>query len=275
MPLSSADVRGVAVAASTAVRATLAGPVQPAVAVGAPAGAVYLRAADGELIAVLGPAAARLPIGAVAGNENLLGNRPSTCQQGQVGGGRIETSCFSAHVVRWWNPRPTLPPLAPGVLATNLAQLADHGAPAATGLPDRALRATLPALGAALRERDETAAVDAAATLVGLGPGLTPAGDDVLVGLLSALTCLGGPAFTRVAVDVQAAAAGRTTDLSLALLRHAALGHCVGAVGALLRALAGLGQLQAASRKLLAVGHSSGAALCAGVVLGADVAARL
>jgi hypothetical protein len=250
----------VAVAASTAVRATLAGPVQPAVAVGAPAGAVYLRAADGELIAVLGPAAARLPIGAVAGNENLLGNRPSTCQQGQVGGGRIETSCFSAHVVRWWNPRPTLPPLAPGVLATNLAQLADHGAPAATGLPDRALRATLPALGAALRERDETAAVDAAATLVGLGPGLT---------------CLGGPAFTRVAVDVQAAAAGRTTDLSLALLRHAALGHCVGAVGALLRALAGLGQLQAASRKLLAVGHSSGAALCAGVVLGADVAARL
>lgn len=264
---------GIPVAASTALRRTLTGAPQPAVVVGAPSGAIYVRTEDGELIAVLAPGAARLPMGAVVGNRDALRSRPVQYQAGQVGAGRIEAGSLSAYVGRWWDPGPVLPPLRPGVLAANLVRVVnpDRG----TGLPTGALLDTLPALGAALHAGDDTAAARAASALVGLGPGLTPAGDDVLVGLLSALVCLGHPVAVRFAATLQSAAAGRTTDLSLALLRHASRGHCIGAVGALLRALAGAGDPQVAHGRLLAVGHNSGAALALGTLLGVGLTVRL
>lgn len=262
------------VAASTATRPLVEGPLQPATVLGSPSGAIYLRTGGGELVAVVSPRAARLPMGAVAATPAALRNPPTPGQLGTVGSGRIEAGPLSARVVRWWDPRPALPPVHGGVLAANLALLTRRERQEVSGLPARVVHDTLPALGAALRAADEDAAVHAASALVGLGPGLTPAGDDVLVGLLSALACLGHPESAVFAARLLAAADGRTIDLSLALLRHAAIGNCIGAVGSVVRALAGAGELRSAHQRLLAVGHSSGAALLVGILLGADVTAR-
>jgi Protein of unknown function (DUF2877) len=51
----------------------------------------------------------------------------------------------------------------------------------------RRLERALPVLAAAIDRFDADRAVDALALLVGLGPGLTPSGDDFIVGLLAAL----------------------------------------------------------------------------------------
>lgn len=282
MPATSVEMSAVAlepsdvaVAASTALRATLTGPPQRATVIGAPAGAVYLRAANGELIAVLASDAARLPLGAVVGNRDALRTTPRPGHEGLVGDGRIDAGALSAYVVRWWDSRVALPPLRPDLLAANLALLPGPGHVTGTGLPAQAQGETLPRLATALRAADTGTVAEQAKGLIGLGSGLTPAGDDVLVGLLSALVCLGHPQSRTIADAVQAAAAERTTDLSLALLRHAGQGNCIGAVGSFLRALAGVGDLATAHRRLLAVGHSSGPALCVGVRLGADSVARL
>jgi len=209
----------------------------------------------------------------VPGDDDALRSRPETGELGQVGGGRIEVGCLSAYVVRWWDPRPALPPVRTALLTSNL-ELLGPIVEATSGVPADAVTNVLPPLTGALRLGDEDAALQAAEGLIGLGPGLTPAGDDLLVGLLSALVCLAPPRFTDLAARVSAAAKGRTTELSLALLRHASLGNCVGAVGVLLRALAGAGDLLTAHRRLLSIGHSSGPALHFGVVLGADIVAR-
>ena len=85
-------------------------------------------------------------------------------------------------------------------------------------------------------DRDGAAAV--AARLIGLGPGLTPSGDDVLVGIEAALHALAQPSagFLALALgDVEA----RTTDLAATLLRHAAAGEFAERLHTLLAALLG------------------------------------
>jgi uncharacterized protein DUF2877 len=103
--------------------------------------------------------------------------------------------------------------------------------------------------------------------LVGLGPGLTPTGDDVVAGALVAAHATGHPGLaawqeqTRAALRVR-----RTTEVSRGLLHHALDGYAVPELEAFLAA-ACAGEAQSASaRPLLAVGHSSGAALAAGAL---------
>src|SRR5262249_58187285 len=73
---------------------------------------------------------------------------------------------------------------------------------------------------------------------LGRGPGLTPQGDDVLAGYLAGAAAYGIAADdVRALVDSEAAT--RTTTLSAALLRHAAVGEAIPQVGGLLDALAG------------------------------------
>lgn len=229
------------VAASTAVRPSLAGPARLATVLGRPDGALYLRCPDEWVIAVLAPGAARLPCGLIAGDREAV--RELTDAAGRcgvtVGDGVVHAGSVVVVPVRWWDPRPAIrsfPVVVPG-------------APAVPGLPTAALAAAV----------ESGASVYAPAQrLAGLGPGLTPAGDDVLIGLASALTGRGDPR----ADELVAAATGRTTDLALALLRHAARGELLGEVAAVLAG--GV----ASWRRLLAVGHSSGAALALGLRMG-------
>ena len=112
--------------------------------------------------------------------------------------------------------------------------------------------------------------------LLGLGPGLTPAGDDLLAGLLVGLSArpdLRDP----LAAAVQRYAAARTTWFSAELLRLAAAGLAAPAVVAVADALAGHGDDDALPRALpalLAVGHTSGPALARGLLLAAATASR-
>jgi hypothetical protein len=105
----------------------------------------------------------------------------------------------------------------------------------------------------------------AAARLAGLGQGLTPAGDDWLVGAML-WAWLAHPDPDRACALVAEAAAPRTTALSAAYLRAAAAGQCSAAWHRLLPALCGGAQagLEEAAQGVLAAGHTSGADALAG-----------
>jgi hypothetical protein len=124
-----------------------------------------------------------------------------------------------------------------------------------------------PALGraeAAVQRRDLSAA---AAALGGLGPGLTPAGDDALAGILLAHRALAGADAEHHLLAVARSAV--TTDLSAALLAWAARGQAVQPVHDLLGAIAGGDgrAATAATHRIASLGASSGADLLLGLRL--------
>jgi hypothetical protein len=98
------------------------------------------------------------------------------------------------------------------------------------------------------------------AALAGLGGGLTPAGDDFLVGLMlwAWLAHRAPKSFCQALVEE---AAPRTTTLSAALLHAAAQGHCCAAWQRLLAALAQgrEADVLSAGEQVLSCGASSGA----------------
>lgn len=126
-------------------------------------------------------------------------------------------------------------------------------------------------LSEALRHGDRQAARAAAASLVGLGPGLTPSGDDALVGAAAASAALtvGGRDFLRA---VAQEAPDRTTIVASTFLRHAAAGEFAGRLHDLLGVLLGTDAdaVPAAIELALAWGATSGADTLVGVLLGLD-----
>ncbi|MBA3876002.1 MAG: hypothetical protein C0498_03560 [Anaerolinea sp.] len=134
-------------------------------------------------------------------------------------------------------------------------------------------------LSAALRDGGEAAASAAAEQLVGLGPGLTPSGDDALVGVAAALAATAGPdtaatAFLRRAAD---GAAARTTAVAAMFLWHAAAGQFAGRLHALLAALLDpdLELLVPAIDRAIGWGATSGTDTLVGVLAGLDAVAGL
>jgi hypothetical protein len=129
-----------------------------------------------------------------------------------------------------------------------------------------AARPALRALLAATRRDDRSAAEAAATSLVGLGAGLTPSGDDVLVGFTAALTA----ARSRLARPIARAAAdggARTTLVARTYLYHAARGEYAERVHELIDAVA-LGDASRIARGM-SWGATSGADLVLGILLGA------
>ncbi|WP_338703051.1 DUF2877 domain-containing protein [Streptomyces sp. Q6] len=115
----------------------------------------------------------------------------------------------------------------------------------------------------------------AALGVLGLGPGATPSGDDLLCGLLLAARLTHRPPHWLPALtDVVRQAPGHTPPVSAALLRHAADGYCVPQAAHLLRAAATGADLSAPVTALLAVGHSSGSDLLHGLCAGARLLTR-
>jgi hypothetical protein len=116
------------------------------------------------------------------------------------------------------------------------------------------------ALAVALRAADRPAALAAAGSLVGLGEGSTPAGDDFLMGVLHALWAADLPA-RRWALRLVSGAATRTTGASSGWLAAAARGAVGERWRELLGALAACdrGAARAASARVRCLGHTSGA----------------
>lgn len=110
---------------------------------------------------------------------------------------------------------------------------------------------------------------DEIASLIGLGPGLTPAGDDALGGAMIALRALGrGDMAERLASSVLPLARTQTSAISFAHLEAAANGEGAEALHDTLAALvtADGNAAVAALRRLDRLGHSSGWDALAGVV---------
>jgi len=114
--------------------------------------------------------------------------------------------------------------------------------------------------------------------LIGLGPGLTPSGDDFLAGVLVALHHLGvADASGELAKATLARAARRTNDISHAHLAAAAEGEGLAPIHSVLASLCAPGApgLGRALSAVDAIGHTSGWDATAGVALAAATAARV
>jgi len=135
-------------------------------------------------------------------------------------------------------------------------------------------RPALAALIVALEIGDRRRAAEAATRLIGLGSGLTPSGDDVLVGIEAALHALARPTAGFVALATGGVEA-RTTALAATLLRHAAAGEFAERLHVLLATLMGSDDeaIPAAIDRAVAWGATSGTDCLLGVLIGLDVAA--
>jgi Protein of unknown function (DUF2877) len=272
--------------ASMGITALLRGPVRPARVLMSLPMAVYLAVPGDrgtEVVGVLTSDAARLPLGCVLfrpSNGRPLVALPAGAPA-EVGGGRIVVGDLAVSAAAWWNPRPRLPRPRPALLPEGVRQLRSalygdgvpHSAFTLPGLPTGP-GGPLAALRGAVRRADLEAALRTSARLVGFGPGLTPAGDDVMAGTMAGLVLLGHPAAERFAAGVLALAGGRTNELSRALLRHAAAGQVSAEYAAVLRGLVGERPLAPAIGGLLATGATSGRALALGLCTAIDLVDR-
>lgn len=210
-----------------------------------------------EVIALVSPAVGLGPFTAVLAGDFTAGldvHQPVT-----VDGARqtltVGALAVDARGAAVWPPRPDW---------SKLAGVAPGRWPPAAGLPDglaRALRLTL--LG--ILANDRPACLAGVAGLVGRGIGLTPAGDDVLVGLLYGLW-VWYPRHRRDPREqwmraIRDAAVSRTTILSANFIRAACDGEAVWPWHDLVN-----GSPQAIDR-ILAIGHTSGADAWAGFTM--------
>ncbi len=129
-------------------------------------------------------------------------------------------------------------------------------------------------------------AARALASLLGLGTGLTPSGDDLVAGILASLVwqsnlgAIPAPFAKHLVESVREAAPGKTNHISARLLHHAGDGLLYAPameLGAALL-LGATDSIIAPARRLLSIGHSSGAdlatGLLTGVVAGIEIEAR-
>jgi hypothetical protein len=107
---------------------------------------------------------------------------------------------------------------------------------------------------------------------LGAGEGLTPYGDDVICGVMLGLIAADDRAADSLAAQIRAAdLESRTTAVSAALLRCACDGWCIPEIARVLEALASRRDPGAAVQRLLAVGHTSGEGLLAGLATVLDL----
>jgi hypothetical protein len=308
-------------AASSGLRSALAGPPRPATWLGVTPAALYFRTGETPgVLALLTHDAVRLPCALLL--PTTTAQLPLT-SVADPGGGALSGDAMTGdamigdnslawtgpagpvvvRAVREWAParvRPAPEPVRPA------PELRGWGSavPLATADPQprcwaavgalAALGDALPAPAAlgidgALLTLLTTDPATGVAALLGRGPGLTPAGDDVLAGFLLAARAVGLEAGAARAA-VAAMAPVRTTALSAALLWHAARGECIPEAAAVAAALTkndrtehkrtghgltGHCELEPALGRLLAIGHTSGGALAVGLATAATAAANL
>jgi hypothetical protein len=282
--LPARQVTAVPAAASTGVAALLRGPVRPARVLASTPTGVYLHVPgerDGDVVGVLTNDAVRLPLGCVLFRPSSGRPLVSSTATAEVGGGRVVVGDLAVSAAAWWDPRPRLPSARPALLPEGVRQLrttlygdgVPHSAFELRGLPTGP-GGPLAALRGAVRRADLDAALRTATRLIGMGPGLTPAGDDVMAGTVAGLVLLGHPAAPRFAAGVNALAACRTTELSRAVLRHAAAGRVSSEYAAVLHALVGERPLAPAVDALLTSGSTGSRATALGLCTAIDLVER-
>ncbi len=254
--------------ASTTLRQIMAKPPRRAVVLGSSSHAVWVLA-DDEVVVVSTSDATRLPNGVELALRSS--DKPfASIEHGTavaIGTASVIFDGLSVDVVRWWDPRPAVPAISVDGLAA-----------AIEGLPASVPDLDPVPLRDALDSAAPPAVMSAVRSLLGRGSGLTPEADDYLAGAIAATRILGaatesprvGALLDQTQSKIEAEAIRRTTSFSAALIRCAVRGQVAAPAGAFLRAIAGRGDVGGTHHELSRVGHSSGPALAAGIVLGAQ-----
>lgn len=245
---------------------------------------------DGQVVALVAPALLNGPLNVVV-DADAWGDRvaagavaTSTDRVVRIGGG-VEIELAGAVV--WDAALPRWPRIDAVALLEHTARLgrllaseAPEGglARTATGahapggadeILDRAAARAVADLAGGLRHRDAHLAAHAARTLAGLGPGLTPSGDDILLGCLLALAVLPAEGTARIRDAIVSATRDRTTRISQAYLHAAAHGEAGAPWHGLIAGLAAsaTSRVTDAARRVMAFGETSGSDMLAGFLL--------
>ena len=189
-----------------------------------------------------------------------------------------------------WNPRPIWDDVRQDFInrhRQSLAELlasqglsADRLIPPAEGqLPGfhRSIDSAWRTLALGLKAGDSALCREGARGMAGLGNGLTPAGDDFLMGVFYAMWAKWASPRLRPLLEVMLdAASPRTTALSVTWLRAAARGEAAEPWHRLVEALADSdqGTLQTAAEGILVMGHSSGRDALAGFTAGLEALSK-
>lgn len=120
---------------------------------------------------------------------------------------------------------------------------------------------------------DEQNSIQAAEKMIGLGPGVTPSGDDILLGFLAGLwSAAGGNArhgsFIRAFGRALMPLAKQTGEISRTYLYHATRGQFSSSLSHLAEAIARGGQVEDEIQESMRVGHSSGMDSVTGLLIG-------
>jgi len=246
--------------------------------------------AKDEILAVVSPGIGNGPFNLVVNQVDFLTQIPSDPQlsidHGKLHLGRMIINTTTAQI---WQPHPNWPALhrqkhillssceiIEGILTSHappdsLANLTVAASPS-NRLQSQIFthaRQAIALLSTGLPNNDPSSIKAGASRLAGLGPGLTPAGDDFLLGILLGLWALlpSNQAHTISGTILQAAAP-RTSPLSTAWLKAAAAGEAGESWHHLFEAIINddVGRLRGAVHRILPTGHTSGADALAGFV---------
>jgi len=126
-----------------------------------------------------------------------------------------------------------------------------------------------------LQNKRMATAIIHAASLIGLGPGLTPAGDDFLVGLFTVFNIENHQYFSHHSFceEVVLHAKALTNDISYMALAKAAAGQVRESIIDLMEALfrGSEEELISSLRRVLAIGSTSGTDIALGIIAGLEM----
>jgi len=239
-------------AASAAIHPVVDGPVR-VVHVLATQGGQAVLGVDGlaDVVTVERSGGPQLPC-AIEGTVH--GSQPG--DEGLIGAGQLVIGDIELAPIRWWDPRPRV------------------AVPDAARVHDLTSRWDPPGDGELAEAVERAVGRGEVAGLVGLGDGMTPAGDDWLIGRLGTLTAFGALTAAAKLWTAIFERLGDTTPLAATMLRHASLADVPMGVHDLIRFLGGARSLDGEDvlERLGRVGASSGRWWVTGVL---DAAAEL
>ncbi|MFB3816734.1 MAG: DUF2877 domain-containing protein [Candidatus Methylomirabilales bacterium] len=227
--------------------------------------AVNLLWHDGRLVTLHGPGRLRAPF-ALALEAWPAESGVSPHQPVERAGSRMSLGGMVVDVAAAETRDLRLQPAGSGPQALAWALAGVSPPPTAPGLASPAAEEELRRLRDGIRTRDAARLLDGARGLVGLGEGLTPAGDDCLVGVLAVLHAF-APALAQapaIRAGIAEAAAG-TTLVAREFLRSALDGRFAEVLVRLCSGAAG--DAAATAQELFEVGGTSGADTLRGVQL--------
>jgi hypothetical protein len=275
-----AVIQPVPAAASALLQPLLLGPPRSCPVVAASRTALHATTSDQDVpvLSIVASGGARLPGACVLASPHAF---LVDHDQLVVGGGTVELAGVSVRVSRWWTQPAVTMPTTGVELRAGAEAMIDAITSAAWKIAPEIVE-PVARLAAAVATDRITAIEVAVNAMVGLGPGLTPAADDVLVGALLCwhhLSLAGWTSAGSTGSIVAAAVRQRlahTSTVSASLLQHAMRGTGVPEALQVLDALRTPVQLAPVVHDLQLVGHDTGPSMVLGieVALGAVLGAR-